>query len=74
MAAIISARRNGSLLEILTTKLPVLKEEVNNHFKSAVRNALKKGKIQPSRGVVSGRIANYGPSSSPLGRLAGMFR
>ena len=74
LAAVISARRNGSFLEILTTELPVLKEEVNNQFKSAVRNALKKGKVQPSRGAVTGRIANYGPTSSPMGRLAGMFR
>lgn len=30
--------------------------------------------IPSALGVVSGRIANYGPSSSPMGRLAGMFR
>ena len=74
LAAVISARRNGSFLRILTTELPVFKEEVTDQFKSAVRNALKKGKVQPSQGAVPGRIANYGSTSSPMGRLAGMFR
>src|SRR5699024_12737150 len=74
LAAVISARRNASFLRILTTELPAFKEEVTDQFNSAVRNALKKGKVQPSQGAVSGRIANYGSTSSPMGRLAGMFR
>lgn len=74
LAAVISARRNGTFLEILTTVLPVFKEEVSDPFKDAVRRALKKSKVQPSRGAVSGRIANYGPTSSPMGRLAGIFK
>ena len=74
LAAVISARRNGSFLEILTTELPAFKEEVTDRFRYAVRNALKKGNVQPSQGAVSGRIANYGPVSSPIGRLAGIFR
>ena len=74
LAAVISARRNGIFLEILTTKLPAFKEEVTDQFRSAVRNALKKGQVQPSQGAVSGRIANYGSTSSPMGRLAEIFR
>lgn len=74
LAAVISAHRNGTFLEILTTELPAFKEEVTDLFRSAVRNALKRGKVQPSQGAVTGRIANYGPSSSPMGRLSGMFR
>jgi len=74
LAAVISARRNGTFLEILTTRLPAFKEEVTDPFKSAVRNALKKGRVQPSQGAVRGRIANYGPTSSPMGRLAGIFK
>lgn len=74
LAAVISARRNGTFLEILTTELPAFQEEVTDRFRYAVRNALKKGKVQPSQGAVPGRIANYGPTSSPMGRLASMFR
>lgn len=74
LAAVISARRNGTFLEILTTELPAFKEEVTDQFRSAVRNALKKGQVQPSQGAVSGRIANYGSTSSPMGRLAEIFR
>lgn len=74
LAAVISARRNGNFLEILTNELPAFKEEVTDQFRSAVRNVLKKGKVQPSQGAVSGRIANYGPTSSPMGRLAGIFK
>jgi len=74
LAAIISARRNGIFLEILSTELPAFKEEVTDQFKSAVRNALKKGNVQSSQGAVSGRIANYGPNSSPIGRLVEIFK
>lgn len=74
LAAVISARRNGTFLEILTTELPAFKEEVTDQFRSAVRNALKKGQVQLSQGAVSGRIANYGSTSSPMGRLAEIFR
>lgn len=73
LAAVISARRNGTFLEALATELPVFKEEVSDKFRNAVRNALKKSKPQPSKGAVSGRIANYGPTSSPMGRLAQIF-
>lgn len=73
LAAVISARRNGTFLEALTIELPALKEEVSDQFRYAVRNALKKVKVQPSQGAVSGRIANYGSTSSPIGRLARIF-
>src|SRR5699024_10984982 len=63
LAAVISARRNGTFLEILTTELPAFKDEVTHLFKNAVRNALKKVKVQPSNGALSGRIVNYGPTS-----------
>lgn len=74
LAAVISARRNGTFIEALTTELPALKEEVSDQFRYAVRNALKKVKVQPSQGAVSGRIANYGSTSSPVGRLARIFK
>ena len=73
LAAVISARRNKTFLKILTTELPAFKEESTDRFKYAVRTALKKVKAQPSKGAVSGRIANYGPISSPMGRLAQIF-
>ena len=73
LAAVISARRNGTFLEILTTELPAFKDEVTHLFKNAVRNALKKVKVQPSNGALSGRIVNYGPTSSPMGQLAKIF-
>src|SRR5699024_6626903 len=53
LAAVISARRNGTFLEILTTELPAFQEEVSDPFKNAVRNALKKAKVQPSIGALS---------------------
>src|SRR5699024_12782008 len=67
------SRRNGTFLEILTTELPAFQEEVSDPFKNAVRNALKKAKVQPSIGALSGRIANYGSTSSPMGKLAKVF-
>lgn len=73
LAAVISARRNKTFLKILMTELPAFKEEPTDRFKYAVRTALKKVKAQPSKGAVSGRIANYGPTSSPMGRLAQLF-
>jgi len=73
LAAVISARRNGTFLEILTTELPAFQEEVSDPFKNAVRNALKKAKVQPSIGALSGCIANYGSTSSPMGKLAKVF-
>jgi hypothetical protein len=73
-AAVISARRNKTFLKVLSTEFPVLEEEVSDAFRYAVRNALKKTKIQPSQGAISGRIANYGSSSSPIGRLAKIFK
>ncbi len=74
LAAVISARRNKTFLKALSTEFPVLEEEVSDAFRYAVRNALKKTKAQPSQGAISGRIANYGPSSSPIGRLAKIFK
>lgn len=74
LAAVISARRNKTFLKALSTEFPVLEEEVSDAFRYAVRNALKKTKTQPSQGAISGRIANYGPSSSPIGRLAKIFK
>jgi len=73
LASVISARKNRTLLKALTTELPVFKEEVTPKFKGAVRAALKRQRTQPSRGAVRGRIANYSPSSSPIGKLAKMF-
>ncbi|MDN6290893.1 MAG: ISLre2 family transposase [Tetragenococcus koreensis] len=74
LAAVISARRNKTFFKILTTELPAFKEDFSDQLKYAVRNALKKVKAKPSVGAVSGRIVNYGPTSSPIGRLAQIFR
>lgn len=72
LAAVISARRNGTFILAITTVLPTFKE-VTDQFKGAVRNALKKAPIQASRGAISGSIVNYGSTSSPMGRLNKMF-
>lgn len=73
IAAIISARKNGTFVQALTDVLPGLKEKPTREFKGAVKAALKKVKV-PSIGVQFGKIANYSAASSPMGRLEKMFR
>ncbi|GAB2501831.1 ISLre2-like element ISLca4 family transposase [Alkalibacterium psychrotolerans] len=73
IAAIISARKNGTFLKALTDKLPELSAKLQPEFKGAVRAALKKSKSRPSIGVKIGRVANYGSSSSPMGQLQKLF-
>lgn len=73
VAAIISARKNGTFLRALTEKIPELLTELRPEFKGAVRAALKKSKTKPSIGVKIGSIANYSSSSSPIGQLQKMF-
>ena len=73
VAAIISARKNGTFLRALTEKIPELLTELRPEFNGAVRAALKKSKTKPSIGVKIGSIANYSSSSSPIGQLQKMF-
>ena len=73
VAAIISARKNGTFLKALTDKLPELSTKLQPEFKGAVKAALKKVKPQASIGVKFGRIANYGSTSSPMGQLQKLF-
>lgn len=73
VAAIISARKNGTFLKALTDKIPELTTKLQPEFKGAVRAALKKSQNRPSIGVKIGRIANYGSSSSPMGQLQKLF-
>lgn len=74
VAAIISARKNGTYLKALTDKIPDYLAELQQEFKGAVRAVLKKGKQTPSIGVKMGKIANYSSSSSPMGQLAQLFK
>ncbi|WP_161879815.1 ISLre2 family transposase [Alkalibacterium sp. MB6] len=74
VAAIISARKNGTFLKSLTDQLPELSTPFEPEFKGALRAALKKRKHRPSIGVKLGKIANYGSSSSPMGKLARLFK
>ncbi|MDN6317949.1 MAG: ISLre2 family transposase, partial [Lactococcus lactis] len=73
LAAIISARKNGTFLHAITESIPDLLTELPQEFKGAVREALKKGKTRPSIGVKIGKIANYDSSSSPMGQLHKIF-
>lgn len=74
IAAILSARKNQTFLTALTETMPEITQEIGKDFKGAVRAVLKKQKIQPSIGVKYGKISNYSSSSSPIGRLAKVFR
>jgi hypothetical protein len=72
LASIISARKNGTLLEALRAELPAFEQTIVPEFKGAVRAVLKKIH-RPSIGVKMGEIANYSSTSSPMGQLKKMF-
>ncbi|SDK91831.1 hypothetical protein SAMN04488098_10875, partial [Alkalibacterium thalassium] len=72
LASIISARKNGTLLEALRAELPAFEQTIVPEFKGAVRAVLKKIN-RPSVGVKMGEIANYSSTSSPMGQLKKMF-
>ncbi|WP_154667107.1 hypothetical protein [Acidaminococcus massiliensis] len=44
--------------------------KTRKEYRNAVREALKKPIFVPHVGTHQCRIANYGPSSSPMGQLA----
>ena len=70
MIKVITGLKNGDLERAMVSKLEGFRSRPGKDFSKAVKMALKKIPFQAHEGVCYGRIANYGPSSSPMGRLA----
>ena len=70
MIKVITGLKNGDLERAMVSKLEGFRSRPGKDFSKAVKMALKKIPFQAHEGVCHGRIANYGPSSSPMGRLA----
>ena len=70
MIKVITGLKNGDLERAMVSKLEGFRSRQGKDFSKAVKMALKKIPFQAHEGVCHGRIANYGPSSSPMGRLA----
>ena len=61
--------KNGDLEQALAGDLCRISMEIRKEYRNAVREALKKPLFVPHVGVHQCSIANYGPSSSPMGHL-----
>ncbi|WP_302576021.1 UPF0236 family transposase-like protein [uncultured Acidaminococcus sp.] len=70
MVKVISGLKNGDLEQALAGELCRISMETRKEYRNAVREALKKPLFIPHVGVHQCCIANYGPSSSPMGHLA----
>ena len=70
MVKVISGLKNGDLEQALAGDLCRISMETRKEYRNAVREALKKPLFIPHVGVHQCCIANYGPSSSPMGHLA----
>ena len=70
MVKVISGLKNDDLEQALTVDLCVMPLKTRKEYRNAVREALKKPPFVPHSGAHLCRIANYGPSSSPMGQLA----
>ena len=69
MVKVISGLKNGDLEQALAGDLCRISMETRKEYRNAVREALKKPLFVPHVGVHQCSIANYGPSSSPMGHL-----
>lgn len=73
VAAILNAVKNKEYARILTQKVDPTVQSLGEDIKGAVKAALRT--LQPATSQVQqGHIVNQGPSSSPIGKLAKMFR
>lgn len=70
MIKVISGLKNGDLEQALGKDLCGIPPKSKKEYRYAVRTALRKPVFVPHVGAHQGCIANYGPSSSPLGHLA----
>ena len=70
MIKVLSGLKNGDLEQALATDLRSIPMESRKKYRNAVREALKKPVFVPHVGTHQCSIANYGPSSSPMGQLA----
>lgn len=73
MVKVISGLKNGDLEQALAGKLCRISMKTRKEYRNAVREALKKPLFVPHVGVHQCCIANYGPSSSPMGHLAAVL-
>ena len=65
--------KNGDLEQALAGDLCRISLKTRKEYRNAVREALKKPLFVPHVGVHQCCIANYGPSSSPMGHLAAVL-
>lgn len=70
MVKVISGLKNADLEQALAGDLCVMPLKTRKEYRNAVREAVKKPIFVPHVGTHQCRIANYGPSSSPMGQLA----
>ena len=70
MIKVLTGLKNGDLEQALATDLRGIPMESRKKYRNAVREALKKPVFVPHVGTHQCSIANYGPSSSPMGYLA----
>lgn len=70
MVKVISGLKNGDLEQALEADLCGMPLKTRKEYWNAVREALKKPVFGPHVGVHQCCIANYRPSSSPMGHLA----
>ena len=73
MVKVISGLKNGDLEQALAGELCRISMKTRKEYRNAVREALKKPLFIPHVGVHQCCIANYGPSSSPMGHLAAVL-
>ena len=73
MVKVISGLKNGDLEQALAGDLYGMLLKNRKEYRNAVREALKKPLFVPHVGVHQCCIANYGPSSSPMGYLAAVL-
>ena len=69
MVKVISGLKNGDLDQALAVELCSMPLKPRKEYWNAVREALKKPVFVPHVGTHQCCIANYGPSSSPMGHL-----
>lgn len=72
MIRVIDALRNNELDDWLNTTMSeqVPAEDLKSHWEKAQRFAKKKVPFESHVGVLKGRVANYGPSSTVYGKLS----
>lgn len=72
VVALLTAEQNSLLEKALTTEVDSIVEPLGEDLKGAVRQALKKPR-STTHTVQTGKISNYGPVSSFIGKLGRAF-